>query len=121
MKKIILSFLLLIAFSSSSFSAEKDYKMCSIAGYFDGAKKEFMFGIAMRIVMKKKLMNKEGTNATDSICETLYQKAQDTGVADLKRGKYNFKFVDEVKLASEVNIFSNKVYDSIISNINWEK
>jgi hypothetical protein len=121
MKKIILSFLLLIAFSSSSFSAEKDYKMCSIAGYFDGAKKEFMFGIAMRIVMEKKLMNKEGTNGTDSICETLYQKAQDTGVADLKRGKYNFKFVDEVKLASEVNIFSNKVYDSIISNINWEK
>jgi hypothetical protein len=121
MKKIILSFLLLIAFSSSSFSAEKDYKMCSIAGYFDGAKKEFMFGIAMRIVMEKKLMNKEGTNATDHICETLYEKAQDTGVADLKRGKYNFKFVDEVKLASEVNIFSNKVYDSIISNINWEK
>ena len=121
MKKIILSFLLLVAFSSSSFSAEKDYKMCSIAGYFDGAKKEFMYGIAMRIVTDKKLMNKEGTNATDPICEALYEKAQDTGVADLKRGKYKIKFIDEVKLATEVNIFSNKVYDVIISSINWEK
>ena len=53
MKKIILSFLLLTVFSSSSFSAEKGYKMCSIAGYFDGAKKEFMYGIAMLIVMDK--------------------------------------------------------------------
>lgn len=121
MKKIILSFLLLVAFSSSSFSAERSYKMCSIAGYFDGAKKEFMYGIAMRIVMEKKLMNKEGTNATDPICETLYEKAQDTGVADLKRGKYKIKFIDEVKLATEVSIFSNKVYDVIISSINWGK
>ena len=94
MKKIILSFLLLVAFSSSSISAEKGYRMCSIAGYFDGAKKEFMYGIAMRIVMDKKLMNNKGTNATDPICEALYEKAQDTGVADLKRGKYNFKFID---------------------------
>ena len=121
MKKIILSFLLLVAFSSSSISAEKGYKMCSIAGYLDGAKKEFMHGVAMRIVMEKKLMNKEGTNAIDPICEALYEKAQDTGVADLKRGKYNFKFIDEVKLASEVKNFSNMVYDVIISNINWEK
>ena len=121
MKKIILSFLLLVAFSSSSFSAEKSYKMCRIAGYFDGAKKEFMYGIAMRIVMEKKLMNKEGTNATDPICETLYEKAQDTGVADLKRGKYKIKFIDEVNLATEVSIFSNKVYDVIISSINWGK
>ena len=121
MKKIILSFLLLIVFSSSSFSAEKGYKMCSIAGYLDGAKKEFMYGIAMRIVTDKKLMNKESTNATDPICETLYEKAQDMGVADLKRGKYKIKFIDEIKLATEVNIFSNKVYDVIISNINWNK
>ena len=66
-------------------------------------------------------MNKEGTNATDTICEALYEKAQDTGVADLKRGKYKIKFIDEVKLATEVNVFSNKVYDVIISSINWEK
>ena len=121
MKKIILSFLLLVAFSSSSISAEKGYKMCSIAGYLDGVKKEFMYGVAMRIVMEKELMNKEGTNAIDPICETLYEKAQDAGATDLKRGKYNFKFIDEVKLASEVNIFSNRVYDAIISNVNWKK
>ena len=33
----------------------------------------------------------------------------------------HYKFIDEVKLATEVNIFSNKVYDVIISSINWEK
>ena len=37
-----------------------------------------------------------------------------------ERKKYNLRFVDEVKLPKEVNIFSNAIYDAITSNINLE-
>jgi len=117
MKKLLL-ILVLVVFSNSSIAADKDYTMCSITGYLVGNEEKFVAGIATRIIMETGILETErGTFKVDPICDALMEKGIRIGKADLKRGKYNHKNMDEMRLGVDASKFKDKVYDVTISGM----
>ena len=121
MKKIISLLSFLAVFSSPIIAAEKDYKMCSITGYLEGINEKFVTGIAARIIMETGVLEeKKGNFQVDPICSALWEKGARIGKADLIRGKYNWKNHDEMRLGVDANKFKAKVYDAVISSMNYK-
>tara|TARA_B100000686_G_scaffold202154_1_gene209155 strand:+ start:1239 stop:1598 length:360 start_codon:yes stop_codon:yes gene_type:complete len=117
MKKLLL-ILVLVAFSNPSIAAEKDYTMCSITGYLIGNEEKFVAGIAMRIITETGVLEtKRGTFQVDPICDALMEKGIRIGKADLKRGRYNLKNMDEMRIGVDAGKFKDKVYDVTISGM----
>jgi len=110
MKKIIFSLLFLAVFSSSSIAAEKDYKICSIGGYFVGAENMFLSDLAAHIMIKQLAIN-------DPICTAAWKNAIDIGKRHAWTGK--IKTEEEVIIMQQAVEFQSQVYDAITSNMDY--
>ena len=112
MKKIIFSFLFLAVFSSSSIAAEKDYKICSIAGFFWGTQQKFLHGVAFRILGKQQI------SIGDPICDAAWKKGIEIAEHFSKSSQAR-NVLDKVILDQAVG-FQTQVYDAVISNMNYK-
>jgi len=112
MRKIIFSFLLLAVFSSSSIAAEKDYKICSIAGYFWGTKQDFLQGVASHI------KGKQHISLDDPICAAAWKNAVETGENFSSTGKIRNQA--DRTVIKQAATFQSQVYDAVISNMNYK-
>ena len=111
MKKIIFFFLLLAVFSSSSIAAEKDYKICSIGGFFSGSGKMFLSGLALHIRVKQ-------IDLDEPICAAAWKKAIAIGLHFSNTGKFSNQ--TDRTVGSQAATFKSQVYDAVISNINYK-
>jgi len=112
MKKIIFSLLLLAVFSSSSIAAEKDYKICSIAGYFWGTKQDFLQGVASHI------KGKQHISLDDPICNAAWKNGNEIAKNFAKSGKLRNE--TDVTVYQQASKFESQVYAAVISNINYK-
>src|SRR4051794_9770785 len=82
MRKKWLSLIFLAAFSSPGFAAEKDhkpvakaekdYKICTVGGYYSGTDDKFLAGLATHMAQKRNILH-------DPICGALWRNAYKIG------------------------------------------
>jgi len=113
MKKVIFSVLLLSVFSSSSIAAEKDYKLCSLGGYFFGAEQNFLQGVASRIAEKQQM-----NIIDDPICAAAWKNGIDVAKHLAKSSKLRNK--TDATIIQQAFKFREQVYDAVISNMNYK-
>jgi len=82
-EKISFSLLLLAVFSNSSIAAEKDYKICSIEGYFLGAENMFLSDVALHIRVKQEKL----IPLNDPTCKAMWKNAIEIGKRHAWTGK----------------------------------
>jgi len=112
MKKILVSLILLVVSSSSSIAAEKDYKICSIAGYFLGYEYSFLRRVAGRVAVKQQM-----DLINDPICNATWKNANEIAKNLAKLGKLRNE--TDVTVYQQASKFELQVYDAIISNMNY--
>ncbi|SEK98751.1 hypothetical protein [Nitrosovibrio tenuis] len=99
-----------LAFSSPSIATEKDYKLCTIGGYFSGTHDKFLSGLAAHIAQKKNVF---GT----PICNAAWENAFRIGEKLYKTGRVQEQAEGEI--IQQAAAFSAKVYDAISARIDF--
>jgi hypothetical protein len=118
MKMKLLSLILFAAFSSPGFAAEKDhkpttkaekdYKICTVGGYYSGTDDKFLAGLATHMAQKKDILH-------DPICGALWRNAYKIGATVTKTGAIHDQ-AEEIAV-KEATEFSRKVYEAVSRNI----
>lgn len=106
--------LLVVAFLSFSspgvLAVEKDYRLCSVGGFFSGTNDKFQSGLAAHIAKKKHLIG-------DPICSALWGNAYKIGEKLSKTGKVKEEAEEEV--VEQARAFSEKIYEAISKKIDF--
>jgi hypothetical protein len=120
MKMKWLSLIFFAAFSSPGFAAEKDrkpavkaekdYKICTVGGYYSGTDDKFLAGLATHMAQKKDILH-------DPICGALWRNAYKIGATVTKTGAIHDQ-AEEIAV-KEATEFSRKVYEAVSRNINF--
>lgn len=121
MKMKWISLIFFAAFSSPGFAAEKDhkqpvanpekdYKICTVGGYYSGTDDKFLAGLATHMAQKRNILH-------DPICGALWRNAYKIGAAVTKTGAIHDE-AEEIAV-KEATEFSRKVYESVSRNINF--
>jgi hypothetical protein len=110
MKKLLL-ILVLVAVSSSSVAAEKDYKICSIAGFLQGEDSSFIASVARHIMNKRIDMN-------DPVCTAAYKDAVEIGQHMSRTGKIRNQ-TDKTVIFQAVD-FKSELFNAVTSNMNYK-
>lgn len=110
MKTKWLLLIFILSFSNASLAADRDYKLCTIGGYFSGANDKFLSGLAGHIAKKKHFL-------ADLICTAAWENAYRIGEKIGKTGKIKDQADQEV--VHQATEFSTKVYEAISSRINF--
>jgi len=103
----------LISFAAQA-AAEKDYKICSIGGYFVGAENMFLSDVAWHILVKQEKL----IPLNDPTCKAMWKNAIKLGKLPALSGI--IKTEEEVIIMQQAVEFQSKVYDAIISNMKYE-
>ena len=112
MKKIkILSLLQFAVYSISRIAAEKDYKICSIGGFFSGSGEMFLSGLALHIRVKQ-------IDLDEPICAAAWKNATGIGLYFSSTGK--FRNQTDHTVGSQAATFKSQVYDTVISNMDYK-
>ena len=107
MKKLLF-ILVLAVFSNSSIAADKDYKMCSIAGYFLGADELFLKGVAGQILVDQNI-----SIISDPICNAAWKNGME--IAKYMNESPQLKNKADETVFRQAYAFQRKVYKTIIS------
>jgi hypothetical protein len=120
MKMKLLSLIFFAAFSSPGFAAEKDhkpavkaekdYKICTVGGYYSGTDDKFLAGLATHMAQKKDILH-------DPICGALWRNAYKIGATVTKTGAIHDQ-AEEIAV-KEATEFSRRVYESVSRNITF--
>ena len=120
MKMKWLSFVLFAAFSSPGSAVEKDhkppvgmekdYKICTVGGYYSGADEKFLSGLVTHIAQKRNILQ-------DPICGALWRNAYKIGATVTKTGTIHNE-AEEIAV-KEATEFSRKVYEAVSRNIGF--
>ena len=115
-----LALLFLAAFSSRGFAAdkdhkpvaqtEKDYKICTVGGYYSGTDDKFLAGLATHMAQKRNILH-------DPICGALWRNAFKIGATVTKTGAIHDE-AEEIAV-KEATEFSRKVYEAVSRNITF--
>jgi hypothetical protein len=101
----------LLSFSSPSvLAAEKDYKLCSVGGFFSGANDKFQSGLAAHIAKKKHLIG-------DPICSALWENAYRIGEKLSKTGRVKEEAEEEI--VHQAQAFSERIYEAISKKLEF--
>jgi hypothetical protein len=110
----------LAAFSSPSFAAEKDhkpvvkaekdYKICTVGGYYSGTDDKFLAGLATHMAQKRNILH-------DPICGALWRNAYKIGANVTKTGAIHDQ-AEEIAV-KEATEFSRRIYESVSRNIDF--
>jgi|APThiThiocy_ev2_2_1041544.scaffolds.fasta_scaffold00540_15 hypothetical protein len=115
-----LSLIFFAAFSSSSpgfaaekdtkpvAKAEKDYKICTVGGYYSGTDDKFLSGLATHMAQKRNILH-------DPICGALWRNAYKIGATVTKTGAIHDQ-AEEIAV-KEATEFSRKVYEAVGKDI----
>jgi hypothetical protein len=109
MKKILL-ILVLALFSSTGIAAEKDYKLCSIAGFLAGNGDHFELNIAMTLSMQR------NGSENDPICTAAHTSAYKVARRVIRTSTVN---KEEVIVMRQAGDFKKKIHEAIISIMNY--
>ena len=102
--------LIFVAFSTSSFGTEEDYKLCTIGGYFSGTNDKFLSGLAGHVAGKKHVFG-------NPICKAAWDNGFRIGEKLTKTGR--IKDPAEREIVQQATEFSTKIYETISSRINF--
>jgi hypothetical protein len=109
--KYWLVFLLVFA-SSVSLAAEKDYSICAVAGFHEGNQNRFLTDLAERIAAKNNLFG-------DDKCTAALKEGKAAGERfsnpNLERRSSDYDIIRSATL------FSNMIYDSILSRVKFQQ
>ncbi len=107
------SFLVMVFLAVSSpsvFAAEKDYKICTVGGFYSGTNDKFQSGLAAHIAQKKHLLG-------DPICSALWANAHRIGEKLSRTGKVKEEAEEEI--VEQAEAFSEKIYEAISKKIDF--
>ncbi|MBA4143842.1 MAG: hypothetical protein H0X43_12840 [Nitrosospira sp.] len=110
MKTKWLSLIFFLSFSNASLAVDRDYKLCTIGGYFSGAGDKFLSGLAGHTAKKRHFLD-------DPICTAAWENAYRIGEKLAKTGKIKDQADQEV--VHQATVFSTKVYEAISSRIDF--
>ena len=100
-----------LGFSSAGvLAAEKDYKICTVGGFFSATHDKFQSGLAAHIAKKKHLIG-------DPICSALWDNGYRIGERLSKTGKVKEDAEEEV--VHQAAEFSEKLYETISKRIDF--
>jgi hypothetical protein len=115
-----LSLIFFAAFSSPGFAAEKDhkpvakaekdYKICTVGGYYSGTDDKFLSGLATHMAQKRNILH-------DPICGALWRNAYKIGANVTKTGAIHDQ-AEEIAV-KEATEFSRRIYESVSRNIDF--
>jgi hypothetical protein len=100
--------LLLISFQANS--AEKDYMICSVAGFYEANNNRFLTDLAERVAAKNNLFGDEN-------CTIALREGKAAGERFSKPGAE--RRVTDYEIVRNATHFSNLIYDSILSRIKF--
>lgn len=110
MKMRLLVILLFVSLSSSSIAAERDYRLCTVGGYFSGTQDKFLSGLAAHIAQKKNIFG-------NPICNAAWENAFRIGEKLYKTGRVQDQAEGEI--IQQAAAFSSKVYDAISARVDF--
>lgn len=110
MKIKIYLYIFILTFASVTIADDDKYKICFVHGYYDGAHNNFLAGLALHIRVKQNLVD-------DPLCFAAYKTAYDVPTHFSRTGKAKNK--SDYKILKDAGEFSDKVYESISSKINF--
>jgi len=90
--------------------AEKDYKICTVGGYYSGTDDKFLAGLATHMAQKRNILH-------DPICGALWRNAYKIGANVTKTGAIHDQ-AEEIAV-KEATEFSRRIYESVSRNIDF--
>ena len=108
LKSVCFSILMLISYQGHA--ADKDYTICSVAGFYEGNNNRFLTDLAERIAAKNNLFG-------DEKCTIALREGKAVGERFAKPGAE--RRVIDYEVIRNATHFSNMIYDSILSRVKF--
>jgi len=96
--------------SFQGYSAEKDYTICSVAGFYESNNNRFLTDLAERIAAKNNLFGDEN-------CSIALKEGKAAGARFSKPGAE--RRTTDYDIIRSAQHFSNLIYDSILSRVKF--
>jgi hypothetical protein len=103
-------FAVLMFAAFQAYAVDKDYSMCSVAGFYQGENNRFLMDLAERVVAKNNLLN-------DDKCVKAIRQGKDVGERYIKPD--GEKRTADFETIRHAQVFSNTIYDSILSRVKF--
>jgi len=104
------SFFVLMLISYQGHTSDKDYTICSVAGFYEGNNNRFLTDLAERVAAKNNLFG-------DEKCTIALREGKAAGERFTKPGAE--RRVTDYEVIRNATHFSNLIYDSILSRVKF--
>jgi hypothetical protein len=112
MKQNYLLVFLLLLVATVSHAAEKDYSICAVAGFHEGNNNRFLTDLAERVAAKNNLFGEERCTAALKEGKAAGERFSNP---NLERRSSDYEIIRSATL------FSNMIYDSILSRVKLQQ
>lgn len=110
MKHKSICFLVMMLVSFPGGAVDKDYSICSVAGFYEGNNNRFLTDLAERIAAKNNLFG-------DEKCTRALREGKAVGERAAKPGAE--RRVTDYEVIRSATRFSDLIYDSILSRVKF--
>ena len=101
---------LMLVSGISHAAAEKDYSLCSVAGFYEGSNNRFLTDLAERVATKNNLFGVES-------CNVAFKEGKAVGERSIKPNAE--RRVTDIEIIRNAQSFSNSIYNSLLSRVQF--